>query len=162
MSRSSTPSFGLSTPAPFSERLLELRKQQAELEMKMLSLKLELEFERARFPESEETDFDEHDATERVDTSPTTREELVDLPASSLVKVLREAKRIFLKVSMDSASASSSNPVDKIRTATTRNRREISRDAERLLAEIKNLSPHELKLTKPMRVCAAQLQAENS
>ena len=140
--------------------MLELRKQQAELEKKMLSLKLELEVERTRFSESEEADFDEYDVMKRVDTRPNTREDLVDLPASSLVKVFQEAKRIFLEGSLDPASASSSISVDKIRTAPTRNRREISRDAERLLEEIKNLPPTELKLTKPMRVSAAQHQAE--
>ena len=127
----------------------------------MLSLKLELEVERTQFPESVESNFDECDTVKRVDTSQDTREDLVDLPASSLAKVLQEAKRIFLEGSLDSAAASSSNSVDKIRTATARNRLEISRDAERLLEEIKNLPPPELKLTKPTRVSAAQLQAEN-
>ena len=161
MSVSSTPSSGPSTPAPVSDRILGLRKQQAELEKKMLSLKLELEVERTRFPESEEADFDEYYVMKEVDTSPTKREDLVDLPTSPLVKVLQEAKRIFLEGSLETASASSSISVDKIRTPPARNRREISRDAERLLEEIKNLPPSELKPTKPTRVSAAQLQAEN-
>ena len=127
----------------------------------MLSLKLELEVERTRFPEPEESNFDECDTVKRIDTSQDTREDLVDLPASSLAKVLQKAKRIFLEDSLHSAAASSSDSVDKIRTASARNRREISRDAERLLEEIKNLPPPELKLTKPTRVSAAQLQAEN-
>ena len=161
MSGSSTPGSGLSTPAPVSERILELKKQQAELEKKMLSLKLELEVERTRFPESEDFNFDECDTVKRVDTSQDTREDLVDPPTSSLVKVLQEAKRIFLESSLDIASVSSSTSFDKVRIPPTRNRREISSDAERLLEEIKNLPPPELKLTKPTRVSAAQLQAEN-
>ena len=83
MSGSSSSISGPSTPAPVSERVSDLR-QQAELERKMLSLKIE------------ETDFDELDVMHEINTALTSREECVDVSASSLGKALQDAKNIFL------------------------------------------------------------------
>ena len=73
----------------------------------MLSLKLEMEVGQTRFSEHEKTDFVEPDVMDDINTGLSGREESVNLSASSLRKVLHDARRIFLDTVFDRTSTHS-------------------------------------------------------
>ena len=128
----------------------------------MLSLSLELEAERIQSTGPVVDDFDECDVGIETSVASTGQEKPADfLSTSSIQKVLLDAKK-FLDAGHDSVSASSTERVDAVNTSTTHKGRKISRDAEKLLNEIRSLPPPELELTKPGRISPAQLQAEDS
>ena len=128
----------------------------------MLSLSLELEAERIQSTGPVVDDLDECDVGIETSVVSTGQEKPADfLSTSSIQKILLDAKK-FLDAGHDSVSVSSTERVDAANTASTHKGRKISRDAEKLLNEIRSLPPPELELTKPGRISSAQLQAEDS